>query len=501
MLSYRHSPRILIAFSSVALVICSIPVFGTRFLNDMDFYSLFADKLAAGGVLYRDAMDTKPPLVFLHYALIFKIFGLDNVTAVKVVTMGWLGMSAAVMAMLRKALSPGTATPLLAAPLFILASFSGWGEDFLSSNTELLSNLFIVTGVWLLARRDFAPWPPALVTGGACIGIAFLYRYHSAAALAAYAATILLCRRRFDRKLMRLLLVGAGFALPSLVFVAHHARLGTLSDLRLMLSLQAHYAHDADDFYWPTMLRRLLVAVSGLWPVVILAVLQAIAILRKRAAAPRSEIFQLMFAAWSVAGFFAGGRWFPPYFVQAIPGLILLAAARLDAPLKDPAESPKRRRLEAYAFPTIVAVALVFTLVNGIYYWTRKPALPIRDLVAFVNEHSRPRDEVLLWTWRPQLLFETGRFFATRMLVNSPLIGQLEPPPRTSRPRLRRSGLPELWPAFLRDLAVARPKLLVDDPPGRSEWRMERYPQLASILAEYRPCEVLDDVCVYVRKD
>ena len=39
-----------------------------RFLNDMEFYALFADKLLSGGLLYRDAMDVKPPLVFLHYA-------------------------------------------------------------------------------------------------------------------------------------------------------------------------------------------------------------------------------------------------------------------------------------------------------------------------------------------------------------------------------------------------------------------------------------------------
>ena len=143
-----HSPRILIALSFAALLICSIPVFGTRFLNDMEFYSLFADKLLSGRVLYRDALDTKPPLVFLHYALVFKVFGLNNVAAVKVVTMGWLGLSALVMVALRKALSSAAVMPALAAPVFILASFSGWGEAFLSSNAELLANLFILVGVF-----------------------------------------------------------------------------------------------------------------------------------------------------------------------------------------------------------------------------------------------------------------------------------------------------------------------------------------------------------------
>src|SRR4029079_14361665 len=138
----QHQPRTLVAFALGALVVCSIPVFGTRFLNDMAFYSLFADKLLAGGVLYRDAMDTKPPLVFLHYALVFKVFGLNNVAAVKVVTRVWLGASALIMVTLRRALAPAAAVPAIAAPLFVLARFAGWGQDFLSSNTEILAKLF-----------------------------------------------------------------------------------------------------------------------------------------------------------------------------------------------------------------------------------------------------------------------------------------------------------------------------------------------------------------------
>ncbi len=246
-----NSNRTLIALSVAALLICSIPVFGTRFLNDMAFYSLFANKLLSGHVLYRDAMDVKPPLVFLHYAMVFKLFGLNNVTAVKLVTMGWLGLTALAIVALRRALSPASKVPALAALLFILASFSGWGPDFLSSNTEILANLFILAGVWFLVSRDFDFRPHRLLTGGACIGIACLYRYQSGAALLAYAATILMQPRRFDRKTMRIMLVGVGTALPAVAFVAYYVRIHALSDLRLLLAYQEHYIHDADDSYWP----------------------------------------------------------------------------------------------------------------------------------------------------------------------------------------------------------------------------------------------------------
>ncbi len=495
----EHKPRTLIAFSFVALVVCSIPVFGTRFLNDMEFYALFADKLLSGGLLYRDAMDIKPPLVFLHYALLFKVFGLNNMAAVKVVTIGFLGGSALIMVALRRALSPTAALPALAAPLFILASFSGWGEDFLSSNTELLANLFILAGVWFLVARDMGRHPLHLVVGGACIGIACLYRYQSGAALLAYAATIVLRHRQFDRKLARLLLVGAGFVLPGAVFVSYYAHLGALDDLRLLLAQQSHYTHDADDLYLPSALGQVLLVVSGLWPLLLLAGWQAVAILRRRAAASRSEIFQLLFAVLSASTFFAGGHLYAHYFVQAIPPLVLLAADRLRPARVElaPSRTPRRAWFEAHALAIMVAVAIVFTAINGITFWTRKAEPPRRDLVAFVDAHSRPSDQVLLWTWRPELLFQTNRVFATRHLVNGPLIGL----PYRRRPGQRRSGVPGLWPVYLRDLAAAPPKLIFDAPPGRSATPIDSFPQLASLLTSYHPCQIIDEICVRLRKD
>ena len=155
----------LLVLSLLALCVLSVPVFCTRFLNDMDSYTLVSNKLLHGGVLYRNAIDTKPPLVFLHYAAIFRLFGSDNLTAVKIVTMVWLGLSAFVTSRIYKALFPSSRRPEAAALLFILASFSGWGEDFLSSNTEILSNLFVLLGVWCMVADDFSDHAVRLALG------------------------------------------------------------------------------------------------------------------------------------------------------------------------------------------------------------------------------------------------------------------------------------------------------------------------------------------------
>jgi hypothetical protein len=485
-----YSARALLTFALAALIVCSTPVFGTRFLNDMDFYSLFADKLLSGHLLYRDAMDTKPPFVFLHYALVFKLFGANNVTAVKLVTIGWLGLSALVMVALRESLSPPSAMPALVAPLFILSSFSGWGEDFLSSNTELLANLFILVGVWLLVSRNFAYHPLSLFVGGCSIGLACLYRYQSGAALLAYAGSMVLRPKQFDRKILRSLLVLSGAAFPGLLFVAYYARIGALADLKLLLVYQAHYARDADPFSATIVLGRVASSLSGLWPLVLLAVRQTIATLRNSKPASKGEIFQLLFAGWSVATFGIGGRFFPHYFVQALPPLVLLAAQRLE---------PDRSRswFEAHAIAILATSAALFTATNGIFYWTREKPPSHPDLVAFVEANTSPTDEVLLWIWQPQLLLEAKRAFATRLLVNEVLIGRGDP----TQPDRRRAGLAELWPIYLRELAAAPPKLVFDAPSGQSAWPLDRFPQLAALLArDYQPCRLLDGVCVYLRR-
>jgi hypothetical protein len=155
-----------------------------------------------------------------------------------------------------------------------------------------------------------------------------------------------------------------------------------------------------------------------------------------------------------------------------------------------------REWFESRAFPIMLAVVAVFTTINAVYLWTRPLEPPRRALVEFVAAHSGPDDEVLLWTWRPELLFQVNRRFATRQLVNGPLIGM----PERRRPGIRRPGVPGLWPIFLRDLAAAPPRLLFDAVPGRSEWPMERFWDLRSFLSGYHPCRVIDDVCVYLRK-
>jgi 4-amino-4-deoxy-L-arabinose transferase-like glycosyltransferase len=495
--------------SILLLCVLSVPVFCARFLNDMDVYSLVADKMLTGGVLYQDAIDTKPPLVFLHYAAVFTLFGRNNVAAVKIVTMVWLGASALVMASTRRRMFPGSPAPELATLLFVLASFSGWGEDFLSSNTEILANLFVLLGILTLARDDCHGSFGSLIAAGAFIGVAFLYRYQAAAPLAAYVLTVVLLPRRFERPFQRLTALGLGFLLPLTAVVAYYVRIGGLPDLGLLLRYQAHYVRTADALYLPLILGRLAIVFVGLAPFFLLTGWQASTMLRK-ADLSRGKLFLLLWLVCSVGTVAIGGRFFPHYAVAAIPPLVLLAAERLsqiDRNVKTThgaGASGRRSWYERHARAFILLHAASFTVVNTAYYLARRPEPANPALVAFVKSHTDARDQVLLWTWRPELLFEVDRVFATRFLSNELLIGRLDPiRARTSQGSVPARGLAlrELWPLLMRELGAQKPRLIIDDTPDRSRWTVDRYPELAPFVAEYYDaCRVIDNLCVYLRK-
>src|SRR5262249_9174931 len=154
------------------------------------------------------------PLVFLHYAAIFRLFGRDNLVAVKLVTVVWLALTAAVMAAIRRQMGDSPGAPERVAALFVLASFSGWGEEFLSSNTEVLSNLFVLGAVWCMLEDDLGDRASRLISSGLLAGIACLYRDQAIALIAAYVVTVAARPRDFPRSLRRFAYLGLGFFAP-----------------------------------------------------------------------------------------------------------------------------------------------------------------------------------------------------------------------------------------------------------------------------------------------
>jgi Dolichyl-phosphate-mannose-protein mannosyltransferase len=469
----------------------------------MDYYALVSDKLLRGGILYRNAIDTKPPLVFFHYALIFRLFGKDNVTAVKIVTMVWLGLSAVATRNIFRELFPSSSTPERAALLFVLASFSGWGEDFLSSNTEILSNLFVLLGAWCMVKDGFSDSGRRLTVGGMLVGIACLYRYQAGAILAAYFFTVVLLRAHFSRIIHRFFYLGIGFLIPIGALVAYYAWIAGLPDLAFLLRYQSYYLRQ-HNLYLPQVLGQIGIVVVSQAPFLLLAVWQAVRMARQPVLT-RRDVFLLLFLGFSVMPFFLGGHYYPHYMVQAIPPVVLLATEALSHAAVAPSGG-FRLFFFRHRWTFIVVNVSLFTLVNTAYYsLVVRSDGPSPALAGFIQQHTNPDDSVFLWTWRPNVLFEADRVYATRFLSNEFLTGRLYVTahrlPTATAESARVAMIPELWPMLLQDLRTEKPRVIVDEAPGGSNFTLDRYPALSEFVGEYyEPGQVMDGLCVYLRK-
>ncbi len=497
--------RLLLAL--VAVCVLSVPAFCTTFLTDMDTYAHQADKLLRGGVLYRDTIDTKPPMAVLQYAAVFAVAGGTNVAAVKVLTILVLIVSALLVRRVYSDLFLGRDGANLAAVLFVLGSFGGFGGDFLSSNTEIPANLFILLGVWAMVSDRFAYRPARLLLAGASVGVAFLYRYQAGAPLAAYFFLLILKRRDLDRPIRRLAALAVGFLAPIAVLIGYYLSIGAIRDLLLLPEYDFFYLRGATP-YWPT---AALLVVAGLLTVLQLLIpagAGAADVVRRRRV-PAPDAFLLLYLAISLGTFAIGSRFFGHYLIAALPPLALLAAAHLsrigDAPAPRTTFGRALRRYERHAVAFLSLQVAAFFMVNLAYFVTRPPEPRYPDLARIVRAHTTRTDRIFVWTTKTHLLFGLDRTYATRFLSNDFLVGRMYGTrnrlPTATADSARPAEVHELWPILMSDLRASPPKLIIDDTPEDSRFTLGRFPPLRSFVErDYGPCVRADGFCVYIRK-
>jgi hypothetical protein len=204
------------------------------------------------------------------------------------------------------------------------------------------------------------------------------------------------------------------------------------------------------------------------------------------------------FAAWalvSLAAVALGWRFFPRYYFQLLPVLVLAAARGL--------ELMGRRRAIALALLLIPAARfgpryalLAADLAQGRRHEWRDLAMErdSREAAALVRRDARPGDTLFVWGFRPELYAYTGLPAVTPYLDSQALTGvpadrhltQSEPVDREG-PRANRTVLAQTRPVWLLDgLGPYNPALA-----------MRRYPELREWLEGYREAGRTDTVVVY----
>jgi hypothetical protein len=194
----------------------------------------------------------------------------------------------------------------------------------------------------------------------------------------------------------------------------------------------------------------------------------------------------------SLVGVAAGMRFFPRYYFQLLPVLVLMASRGFTL-------MGRRRDLVALLL-LIPATRFGPTYLTALLNPAWRDVGMDRDsraAAAFIRGRAHPGDSMFVWGYRPELYLYTRLPAATMYLDSQPLTGvpadrhltQSEPVER-QQPALRRIELTRARPVFIVDgLGPYNPQLAIT-----------RYPELREWLTDYREIGRVGQTVIYERK-
>lgn len=231
---------------AVALLVaaCQLPIFDRWFsFMDEGHILLFADIIAHGGELYRDATVYPLPGAFYLLAGLFHVFGASNLVARWVMLAEYAVFVALVFVLLRKLVTPAWAF----AGVFVMLLYRIWAFPHWHMYSYSTTALLLLLGALLLLLRftetDDRRWLPA---AGLVFGLGVLCKQdYGAAALLASAVVLAVYARTAPPGLgVSFWRLGTWFIAPAVLVgvatVIHFLRQGLLGDF-LRLTVLNHF--------------------------------------------------------------------------------------------------------------------------------------------------------------------------------------------------------------------------------------------------------------------
>ena len=459
-------------------------------------YSVVANQIVDGGRPYIDAVERKPPLLFWTYAAVFRIAGKFNWKALHVVALVWTLCAMAGLYVIGCELFDRN-TGLIAA-LFYTVFQPWWTWKTLSFDGEMIMNLPIIWAWAIAFRRNSSPMRPELFPAGALLGAAFLLKQPAAIAAVPLGIYLLLPSYRASRNLTRtnsimqaILFTSGFFAVLGLVTIVLWKQ-GILRDA-LYWTIGDH---DIPHVFWQKGIMTTLAFVAACLPAIIGATL---------ACRDKSEIWAgrlperialLGLLAASAIGAAAGARFYPHYYVQLIPALVLLAAPYYAQIWSGKAQSRYwlLRPRTTYAWLTLTVI--VFSITHWIGLASRRAP---SETGRYLFTHSVPEDRIFVWGQTPEIYLDAHRRPACRYITTFPLTGYVfggPIPGFDTRSRI----LPGAWTILEQDFATHPPTYIVDvhPDPKSAYYPVKNFPILAKLLADrYQPVAQTAEGVIY----
>jgi len=467
-----HAVQIVVAVS----VLRAATIRNVVFNQDESYIAIQASTINAGGELYVDIVDRKPPLVPQLYAAVFRATGTTSLVPIHVFAILWVAATALVLgASARRRAGPREQR--WAAWLFVVASMALLPRDALAANFELWMLLPISLAMLLAGRGNWL----GDACAGALVAVAVFMKQPAAVTLAPVALAIW----RSPTRMLGLACMSTGFVCvvaemlrthdPQLLPWAFFGTGGYLSTDAFAFALRLALVWSGTFF----------VASAGLWWLVVRSA-------RTRGVRPDVELWVWLVTAFG--GVAAGFRFLGHYHLQLLPAACVIAA------LAGPALTAhlRRRVIIAVTIPAVACGVIAFIYPNYIH------DTDYRGVAGYVREHTRGDERILVWGHYPELYWAADRLPAIRFVHTGFLTGHSGA--RPIRPDDLRGATAGAWDLAREDLDRHQPAYVIDLAPGgvreAQHFPIARFPELAAWLARYYRLEtIVDGIWLYRRRD
>nr|WP_037607382.1 glycosyltransferase family 39 protein [Streptacidiphilus rugosus] len=449
------------------VVVTHLPMFLRAFWSpDEGYLATEARMLAAGGTLYGDVVDRKPPLLPWLYQGAFQVFGPVSLWPLRVLALAALLVTALLVASVARRRWGGSAGTV-AGVFCVLLSTGLAPEDTQAATFEVFMLPATAAAFWLADRRL---WGAA----GVATAAAAMVKQTGGAVL--LPILWMLYRTRGGGRARGLLRLALGCVLPVLALAL---LTGPGNFLFWVVSGSGDYA--ALDGAWLTALGRAagnagILAAAGL--VLVLAVAR-----RPRASLREDGDLWIWFGG-SVLGVMTGLHFFGHYYLQLVPPLALLGTAALVR------LGGRWTRTAVVWTAAASAVFLVLGLVSPTTDVTRA-----RAVAAAIDARTTPRQSVLVWGMHPEIYWLADRTPASRYLTAGLLTNFAGG--RDGRGVGVARGMAGAWTVFEQELRSRPPELIVDDSRG-APYAPDHIAPLAALLArQYREVGTVGGAILY----
>ena len=520
--------RYLVVLAAVLLVgfALRLPTFNRQLLSDDEsVYTLIADAMHRGDVLYRDVVDHKPPAIYDVYLASATVLGPYNTQGAHALVVAAVLLCGLMLAGAGRRLSRDPRAGWLSALLGFVFSTTLADFDALSANCELfllpaqaLAFLWLVRSLGTTAARPFLTWFGV----GALVGIAVVFKFQGATFLAVVAAAVIFevmaHRRSAGGALVALVVACVGCLVVPGLYVLRAWQSGGLGAMWYWLRFNGSYVAAGPGGLEALRLgaiRTALIGGIGAFLPYAFGLGGAWTTAREWRRESGSGAFgyldtervartlALVWLASSAIALTAGFRFFGHYFLLILPPLCLLAAR----PILAAWDGCRRLRLALallIVVPAIVALVMSTTL-RAPVVGRLDPKPPYERVAARLRELSDPRDRVFVWGYSTQIYVYAGRPLGTRFSFCDYLTGVSQ---GTRTARGEADPTPNIvwaaWDMLFDDLDHRRPRWVLDS--AAAGWdaygpfQMARYPRLASyVAAHYRERERVAGVVFYER--